>query len=388
MTGQWIFIQAHDVWMFRDNKPFAAGANFVARSQFPPNPRTMQGIIRTHYLESQGVNWRKYAAGTADPKLYEMVGYPLIEGKFDKPSLGQLQIVGPFVAYKKEENKQIHIERLFPAPLDLRYDKQDKQYISLQVMPQTGLHTEVEDCPNWQPLMTPTSEPERYSTVSDWLTQTQFVAYLKQQEFTDVPRQEIFEPEERIGLGLDYGRRAAAESLLYHAQFVRPKDDIGLLMYLNQPLFNGSGILGMGGEGRSGHYEVLKNFTSSATPYLPEGLDISARRIKIVLLTPAYFTDGWQPQNGNWSPWVGKAGQLVSAAIDKPLLISGWDIALKRPRPLRHFVPVGSVYYFENVEQLPNKPFTETPTAPPEHPKDSESPFEAMGFGNYAIGIW
>jgi len=54
MSEQWIFIKAHDVWMFRDSKPFTAGESFFARSMFPPQPGTTQGLIRSFHYEHTG----------------------------------------------------------------------------------------------------------------------------------------------------------------------------------------------------------------------------------------------------------------------------------------------------------------------------------------------
>jgi CRISPR-associated protein Cmr3 len=100
--------------------------------------------------------------------------------------------------------------------------------------------------------------------------------------------------------------------------------------------------------------------------------------VKIVLLTPAYFSDGWQPERGDWSEWV-NGGKLVSVAVGKPHLISGWDVANNQPKPLRHYVPAGSVFFFEDAE-VTNKPFTETPRDSLDH--------GAMGFGAFAVGSW
>jgi CRISPR-associated protein Cmr3 len=72
-------------------------------------------------------------------------------------------------------------------------------------------------------------------------------------------------------------------------------------------------------------------------------------------------------------------GTLVSAVIGKPLAISGWDVANKRPKPLRHYVPAGSVYYFENATWKDTQ-FTESP--------EGEAQFSQMGFGCVGVGIY
>ncbi|NOG48210.1 MAG: hypothetical protein HND48_01260 [Chloroflexi bacterium] len=60
-------------------------------------------------------------------------------------------------------------------------------------------------------------------------------------------------------------------------------------------------------------------------------------------------------------------------------LISGWDVARNQPKPLRHYIPAGSVFFFEDA-QWKGERFTETP--------DNEVSFSAIGFGQVALGSW
>lgn len=365
MNGQWVFIQAQDVWMFRDSKPFTAQQSFVARSQFPPNPQTMQGMIRTHYLESQAVDWRAYAAGDERDELYAAVGHAGIKGT--PPTLGNLQITGPFVAI---ENGQDKIQRLLPAPLDLLFNAETGELSTLTPLAERAFFTNL-PFDSWQPLtQTPGAKP-----VEGWLDEDQFSDYLNKRPVRGGLRKnkEVFEFEDRIGLGMDHRRRAAQEGLLYRARFIRPHNDIGLLMHVNQALLSDSGFIRVGGESRSARFRILKNYNLPKPP--------ASGRIKIVLLTPAYFSDGWRPEGADserWTSWVGR-GQLVSSVIGKPITISGWDIANNRSKPLRHFVPAGSVYYFDSADYQ-SQPFTETPPGEPD--------FGSMGFGSIAVGIW
>lgn len=379
MTGQWLFIEADDVWMFRDSKPFNAQQNFVARSQFPPNPQTIQGVIRTAYLESQGVDWQRYKDGHERSELYETVGHSGIKDahsgmKDEPPTMGQLRLTGPLLARRVELDggKQWDIEPLIGAPQDLLYMREEARFATLQLDRSDWFVTGgVSD--HWMPLKRQAGEG--FKEANGWLTGNQFTAYLENQDIDGslIDQEDVFEYEDRIGLGLHYRRKAAQDGLLYRARFVRPCDHVGLLVHLNQTLFADSGFLRIGGESRSGRYQVLDNFTFPQPPV--------AGNIKVVMLTPAYFADGWQPIQGDWSPWVGE-GTLVSAVIGKPVAISGWDVANNRSKPLRHFVPAGSVYYFEHASFI-GKPFTETP--PGNFP---EANFGAMGFGSYALGTW
>jgi len=375
--GQWLFIQAQDVWMFRDSKPFTAQQNFVARSHFPPNPQTMQGVIRTAYLESQNVNWQAYANGSADPTLYEKVGHGGIGGS-GKATLGNLSISGPFIGIKSGDT----VEPVFRAPLDLLHNSTSGAFAVLSPEKSETFYTN-RSFDSWQPLgrssnkeeLQEAKNEERFREVNGWLSSQQFTEYLNGKSVSGslLKDSDIFEYEDRIGLGLNYDRRAAQKGLLYRATFIRPCDDIGLLVRINQTLFEQPGTIRIGGETRSGKFEIKNDI---AFPRVQ-----ASSRVKIVLLTPAYFTDGWQPHDQNWSKWVGSGGKLVSAVLGKPMGISGWDIANKRSKPLRHYVPAGSVYYFENAA-VTDEPFTESPA------NEDDGLFGAMGFGTVAIGVW
>lgn len=359
MSGQWIFIQPHDVWMFRDSKPFSAQQNFVARSQFPPNPQTMQGVIRSYYLESQGVNWKAYAKGQERQHIYEMVGH----AGFDErpPTLGNLSVSGPFIA----SSNGVGVELLVYAPLDLLLDEETQVFENLKPEENVEFHTN-QPFSGWRPLI----QPDGFKSAEGWLSQEQFASYLRGNPINGRVRSTVFDYEDRMGLGMNHRRRSNEQGLLYRARFIRPDDDVGLLVHVNQQLFPETGFIRIGGESRSATFQVVENFEVPSAK--------QANRFKVVLLTPAYFSGGYQPQDSDWTPWVGE-GKLVSAVVGKPLAISGWDMAHNRPKPLRHFVPSGSVYYFEGG-RMTDRPFTQTPKG--------VADFGAMGFGSIAIGIW
>lgn len=351
---QWVFIQALDVWMFRDSKPFSAGQNFYARSLFPPQPGTMQGVIRSHYLEQMGVDLNAYARGQVTDLP---IGTP--------SSLGALRIVGPFVARRQNGS----LTRYLPLPLDV---------MGGELLSPAARFDYATNAPftDWRPLV-PDVKPELKKETGEetWLDEAAFAAYLAgdMRRVQPKPAQDLYQREERTGLGMDHRRRAHAQGLFYRAEFVRPREGVGLLVGLSVNVFAGAaGMLSIGGEGRAGMYEVLQG-------YAPPPQATAAGRVKIVLLTPAWFRGGWQPASGDWSPWLGASARLVSLALGKPLALSGWDLARGWPKPLRHFVPAGSVFFFEGAQPT-GLPFTESPLGEPD--------YGAMGYGAYAAGAW
>ncbi len=374
MSGQWVFIEAADVWLFRDNKPFTAQQNFVARGQFPPIPMTMQGAVRTYYLENhlqrEGRNWDDYRRGKVSDTIVRAVGLPAFDGR--SATVGDLKMMGPFVA-RMANGK---LERLLPAPLDLlaqKIENTDPPNFRYRLLTPADGHDFYTDVPfaGWRPLAGGGAD---YKEAHGWLTETQFEQYLrgKVSHLSDLPGDDsVFQIEDRVGLALDYGRRANAEGMFYHAEFVRPCEQVGLLIYVSPAVFESeTGYLNLGGESRSGHFQLV----SGVTP-LPQA---GRGKVKIVLLSPAYFSGGWQPEQGDWSAWVG-GGSLVSVVLGKPRPLSGWDMAANQPKPLRHYVPAGSVFFFEDAD-ISGIPFTETPPDSLDH--------GAIGFGTFAVGTW
>lgn len=368
--SQWVFIEASDVWLFRDNKPFSAQQNFVARGQFPPTPMTTQGVVRTCFLEDQllreGRTWDDYRRGNVSTSIVEIVGLPAFE---DRPAQqGTLRVMGPFVARLYQDGT---VERLLRAPLDLlKHENGEYRLLKPSHQKDYDFRTDV-PFSGWRPLL---GGGEGYKEAHGWLTEAQYVDYLKgevSQLSNLLADDAVFQIEDRVGLALDYARRANAESMFYRAEFVRPCEQVGLLIYVSLDVFESErGYVNLGGESRSGYFRVVKR----VNPLPQKGRG----KVKIVLLTPAYFNRGWMPDDENWSPWVG-SGRLVSVAVGKPHLISGWDMAMNGPKPLRHYVPAGSVFFFENAD-VSSRPFTETPPDSPDH--------GAMGFGTFAVGSW
>lgn len=352
---QWLFLEPIDVWFFRDNKPFTAAQNFVARSVFPPSPQTVLGALRTAHLEQIGVNWAKFGRGEVQTE----VGTP--------DSLNGFAIQAPFVARYLNGK----VERLFPAPLDLLHSKETGAYSLLKPASALSWHTN-KPFDDWRPLE---GGGTGFKEAEGWLSESQFLDYLDRKAALGKLHASnvIFEREGRVGLALDYSRRANRGGHFYHAEFIRMREGFGLLAGVNKPLFAEHGVLNLGGESRSAYYRRLK------PEHAPQSLHrYKQGNVRVILLTPAYFSGGWQPKSGDWSPWVGK-GKLVSLAIGKPQPLSGWDVARNRARPLYNYLPAGSVFFFEGAE-LTGKSFTETPNGALDH--------GASGFGMFATGTW
>lgn len=356
-----------DVWLFRDGKPFTAGEDHIAQSTFPPSPFTLQGAIRTKVLADKGINPSEFARqGSPDPD----VGYG--------DNFGKLRLCGPLLM-RCEDGKW---ERLIPMPADVV--KVGDRYELLR--PKSNLPFTA-NLPNGLQLFWAQTD-ERVTEVKDWLPESEWMRYLQGQPPKRVIKTgELFVFEPRFGIAIDASKGTSQEAMLYQARFVRLKNQTALWAQVDGVALNERGFLRFGGEGRAAIYEPLQTLLP---PLLHFNAARSATRFKIVPVTPAWFSGGWQPQGGDWSVVFGAPVRLIGAAIPRPLHLGGFDVAKGVPKPMRAFVPPGAVYFFEAGEPVSfadDFAFTETPDEV-KRQNEGANAWAQIGLGAALIGIW
>lgn len=202
----------------------------------------------------------------------------------------------------------------------------------------------------------------------------------------------------RTHVRLDPKRLAAMEGQLFQSSgpdFDAPRDDtaggwqpyrFGMLVRFGESVPDT--LVRLGGEGR------LSTLTRIETgwPAVPEELATSldaARRIRLVLATPAIFDKGWRPGwldrdlTGECPAVPGLVLKLKAAAIAGWQPISGWDVQQRKPKAIRRMVPAGSVYWFDIVrtaDDWPNRLWLHSICDNPQDRRD--------GFGLTVAGIW
>ena len=361
-----IVIRSVDVWLFRDGKPFTAGEDHIAESTFPPSPFTLQGAIRTRVLADKGVNLSEFACQRQpDPD----VGYG--------DNFGKLRLCGPLLMRCKDGKW----ERLIPMPADVV--KVDKRYELLRPN-DLPFGTNLPD--GLQLLWAQTGE--RLTEAKGWLPESEWERYLQDQPPSQaVLTEDLFTFEPRFGIAIDSTKGTTLETMLYQARFVRLKEGTALWAEVDGVSLSGKGFLRFGGEGRAATYEALPK---PLPPLSQFNTARNATRFKIVLVTPAWFSGGWQPECGDWSKIFGSQVWLVAAAIPRPLLLGGFDVAKGVPKPMCVFVPAGAVYFFEAKEPVAftdDFAFTETPNEVKQQNSNSNA-WAQIGLGSVLIGVW
>lgn len=365
-----VFIEPNDVLLFRDGKPFAAGEDHRARSFFPPTPFTMQGMVRAKVLFDSGVSLIDYAYAAHSAKdVIQKIGTP-------SGSYGQLHLRGPFIARRSNNGR---ITRYFPLPADVVKGGGKPILVKPLFDPVFVDNRPVEGLrPLWARIHEPLQE------IRGFLAEEEFQKYLQGEEFSITEESDLVLREPRLGIALDYDRRSTQEERIYQMEFLRLREGFGLLLEVDgvEPFKPSKGFLQIGGEARPAYYEVL-----------PEPLEPLPSpnplpwRFKVILLTPAWFAGGWQPQGGNWEQFFTGNVRLVSAAVPRAQSIGGAfvDDVRRRgdfQRTMRRFVPAGSVFFFETdgYVTMKGRPFTETP--------DHEGDFGQIGFGCAVVASW
>ncbi|MBN1873211.1 MAG: type III-B CRISPR module-associated protein Cmr3 [Anaerolineae bacterium] len=340
MTLQ-LFIEPADVWLFRDGRPFNRGSDHRAQSVFPPLPSVLQGVIRSHYIALNG-GIEAYLRRSL-PDVEQVIGKP------GCPAPATFQLRGPLIT-KREKGQ---LMRYIPLPYDLyRRDKQ-YEYLKPQIKPQvmTDLDTKYQLLWHAEDF-----ELEKADQDETWLDEQGLLAYLEGKPISAshvVKSDKLFHREPRIGIERDDMTRATRERMLYETEFIRPCENVGLYVEVDGLPDIGwqtTGVISMGGEGRFGRYE------RGVWSPLPQGLP--SAKCKACLLTPTYFTGGWQPQD--WGQFFKGAPRCIAAAVNKPLMLGGYDLAQRQHKPAYRYAPGGSVYFLENAGECKAKTLCES----------------------------
>jgi CRISPR-associated protein Cmr3 len=116
----------------------------------------------------------------------------------------------------------------------------------------------------------------------------------------------------------------------------------------------------LGGERRLVHWKASAETSAWPCPQPVRAALASAAGIRMVLVTPAVFRDGWRP---GWidkkligkPPGTNVTLRLVGVSIQRWRAVSGWSLAdlpgqPRGPKPVKRLVPSGGVYFFETVD--------------------------------------
>jgi CRISPR-associated protein Cmr3 len=380
-----LLIHPRDPMMFRDGKPFDAGLG--ARSIGWPMPSTVAGHIRTRL-------WGDRAFPGAEEKL-----------------LNDISQVGPFFASQNEKNNW---ELSLPAPADAAIYGGPRVLEIVPLRPVDRAEFGGADCDLPDGLLPlrgalPKKESDTgpaFWTLEQtllWLTKTDTASWVKAVEkvgHAALPEQA------RLHVRIGADRRNAVKGMLFRTvsrefdfdtEFRRKERRKGDRLVRACAIYSrveaqGDGWTESDGAGPMGGEQRLAVWGTSESDLLPAAPEWLATtpRIRLQLVTPGAFRDGWKPG------WIGTGDppceppgcpglklKLVSAAVKRPLAVSGFDMAKEkeqRRRATRLLASAGSVYFFEVAAGDPRSLWLKSICDKEQDQRD--------GFGIVLVGGW
>lgn len=144
----------------------------------------------------------------------------------------------------------------------------------------------------------------------------------------------------------------------------------------------------LGGERRLAHWKATAGTCAWSCPQKVRGALSATSRVRMMLVTPAVFRDGWKP---GWlndeligtPPGLNVSLRLVGTSIQRWRAVSGWSLAKHGPKPVKRLVPPGGVYFFEIIDGKASA-FADRWLEPVSDDKQDQRD----GFGIAVWGIW
>ena len=218
------------------------------------------------------------------------------------------------------------------------------------------------------------AEPRRSKPLpGHWLTSEGWQQYLDGHHEIDprhlVPNNDLWRLDTRIGIALDPLKRRAADGALFTSQGIvfrkRKHDrnagapdpgaggDVGFLAGVSGATLPEEALtLRFGGDGRAADATRVDVHTPEADY---DGI-AAARGCRLILTTPGLFEGGWKPTGVTGDgrdlhfDLHGVRARVVCAAVPRPEVVSGFDLAERRPKPAQRAAPAGSVYWLDELD--------------------------------------
>ncbi|MCC7414056.1 MAG: type III-B CRISPR module-associated protein Cmr3 [Gammaproteobacteria bacterium] len=341
------FLEPLDVLYLRGNRLFD-GAGVHGEALMPPWPSLVAGAIRSRMLADADADFEAFALGTrlADPQLHAALGTPAEPGEFRIASF----TLGRRLATESEHPAPVEPYLPLPADVVVTDEEQlgDATYLSPRELPvgssallrRTAVHR--------------VAEPRKPVT-GLWLNGAGWNAWLAREPITPshlICSEALWRTDARLGVAVDGNSRTAATGMLYTAETIALCERVGFLVGIDgaDALVPVSGLVRFGGDGRGAAIA-----TAQVVPPVADLERIARdRRFRLTLSTPGVFPAGWQiPGTDDAGRWHGPGNvtaRLVSAAVPRSGVVSGWDLAGWKPKTAHRVAAIGSVYWLDELE--------------------------------------
>lgn len=343
-TKIWL-ISPRDPLIFRNGKPFTAAPGSRAETLPMPFPGTISGAVRTKA-------WTNSATGV-----------------FDKSRINDpYNTRGPLLV--ELDTADNIIDWFFPPPADTVFFetadkcKKEADLFDLKPMPQQKavlldskdmVLCGFSDKKPQKPFRSPPSF-WNWSTLIQWLEKpvSQMNVDLESIGISHLP------VEHRIHVAMVNALQSAKEGALFQTSGVEFDYQTGQnsplqktrrfgLVAISDLDLHGGGLGFMGGEKRIVDWTPLQGELpfESCPKNIRDEIENSGF-CRLLLITPAYFGGKNRPQK-----ILANLGVEIIAIINNRFqTVSGWDYQTKKPKPTKHLVPAGSVFFLKLSDDL------------------------------------
>ena len=357
-------VEPRDPLIVRDGRPFSPDSGAWAASLPFPFPSTIAGGVR-----------RRSALDEDGAFKYE---------QDDKEQLKQLKgirIRGPLLVQLADEGDALAPDEnawLVPMPDDVQLFATDAEGVVrlLRFVPLTlpaGAQTDFAQQSREQQLLLvgqsraaalprkPLAHALRYWYWQPFQTWLIDPAQLEQEDdlpLSSLGREDLLH-ERRLHVSMDSEREMGKEGLLFGTsglEFTHPGAQkqrlhkarrLALAVDVDETnvTFRG-GVASFGGERRI----VTWRQSNAHLPPCPKEIKQAIKRdghCRLVLLTPAHFAEGYYPSwlRTTHAQQCGVDVELRAIAVRRPQVVSGWDLALGRPKSSRRLAAAGTVLF-------------------------------------------
>ncbi len=333
----WHYIEPLDVLYLRGNRLFGDPGSY-GESLVPPWPSAVAGAIRSAILARDGVDLSAFSASDAS---HDTLGTPEVPGDFK------------VLAFHLARHGEGGLEAVYAPPADLVIARADGGGIRVTRLQPASLENDIA-CSMPTASLPILACPDRAKPETGWwLTQSAFGAYLKGKTPDAgglLKTDQLWRMDERVGVGLDPGKRRAEDGKLFSMQAVAFCEGVGFLAATSGDGLGENTVLRFGGDGRAARSTPVAD---CQPPESDLTSIVEAGRARLILTTPGIFPDGWRlpgmAEDGCFE-LCGVRGRVVAAAVNRAEVISGWDLANRKPKAAQRAAPAGSVYWLEDLE--------------------------------------
>ncbi|MGD0775994.1 MAG: type III-B CRISPR module-associated Cmr3 family protein [Candidatus Solibacter sp.] len=354
-------IEPVDTWFFRDGTPYSIeiGSQLDVGGAFPPSPSSVAGALRATLAAAHGWN----GVGPWPVEFNNTLG----NGPND---LGHLRLQGPFVLQNEE--------LLLPAPRHLWTREVERVPESRFARIGSGVL-----CDLGGDVLLPSAVDGAKPVSKAWVRKSAFEDILNG-ALPDklIPEADLWCEESRTGIQRNPATRTVGENGLYSSRHFRLQKGTALMMSAtglppDWPL--PSGAYPFGGESRLAYWQ---QWSGDLALKMPIDRICEEGRFILIALTPLDLNH--QLCLGR-TPLTDLGGALVkSACMDRPIRIGGWDSLSRQPRPMRSYVPPGTVFFCECQDKTAlRSAIDQMGDRMPVVGETSDA-----GFGCVALGMW